>query len=343
MRTPRTPNWSKLLAAVALVCAAPRARATPLPGPEALLESVLAPAAVSYQGRVMVTQWYGKQNRAEEMLVFVLPPDHVRREFLAPDGSVTMISVSDGNVESVRLVRSGKTVRGDAARSYDKVLSPEKERELLLANYELSASSAEKVAGRPVWKLTLKPKVASKSWQAFWLDQETRLVLRSKRYMPKRPFASESQFTSFEPRKPQNESLFQLESSTHGVIAAPALAPDFMTLEQLRQVTGTKEDIPAQLAGGFVFESADSFTVGKRRVTHARYTDGLTVLSLFLTDRPVRLPKNGALAKGPVPLPGTLRASRTGKVLHWHIGPRHYTLMSDVSRELLADIAKALR
>ena len=116
-----------------------------------------------------------------------------------------------------------------------------------------------------------------------------------------------------------------------------------MTLEQLRQVTGTKEEIPAALSGGFVFESADSFNVGKRRVTHARYTDGLTVVSLFLTDRPVRLPKGGIVAKGPASLPGTLRASRAGNVLHWRSGPRHYTLMSDVSRELLGDIAKALR
>lgn len=337
-------SWSKLLAAAALACCTPHARAALAPTPEALLDAVLTPAAIPYQGRVMVTQWYGKQNRAKEMRVFVHPPDHVRREFLAPDGSVTMISVSDGDIENVRLVRSGKTVRGDAARSYDKVLSPEKERELLMANYELSVSTGEKVAGRPTLKLTLKPRIARKSWQAFWLDQETRIVLRSKRYLPRRPFASQSQFTSFEPGKPTDASLFELESSTRAVIASRTLEPDFMTLEQLHQVTGTKEEIPARLTGGFVFESADSFHVGKRRVTHARYTDGLTVVSLFLTDRPVKLPKSGGVvAKGSAPLPGTLRASRAGNVLHWRIGPRHYTLMSDVSRELLGDIAKALR
>ncbi|OGR45898.1 MAG: hypothetical protein A2X37_10475 [Elusimicrobia bacterium GWA2_66_18] len=341
MRTPLTPNWSSLLAA-ALAGAAVGARAAEVPSPEALLDAVLAAPAIPYQGRVMVTQWFGKQTRAEEIRVYVLPPDHVRREFLSPDGAVTRISVSDGDIENVRLVRSGKTVRGDAARSYDKVLPPEKERELLTANYKLSAGAGEKVAGRPTWKLTLEPKIPGKSWQTFWVDHETKVVLRSKRYQPRRSFASQSQFNSFEARKPLDESLFRLEASTADMIDARGMAPDFMTLEQLNKGTDDKVDLPATLPGGFVFESADAFTVGKRRVTHARYTDGLSILSLFRTDRPVRLPKGGVLAPGAVPLPGTLRASRAGKVLHWRAGPRHYTLMSDVSRDLLGDIAKAL-
>jgi outer membrane lipoprotein-sorting protein len=290
----------------------------------------------------MVTQWYGKQTRAEEMRVYVHAPDKIRREFLTPDGTVARVSISDGDLESVHLSRAGKTVIGDAVRSYEKVLPEQLERELLLSNYELSSSTGESVAGRPTWRLTLKPKTEGKAWQAFWLDHETKIVLRSKRYLPKRSFASQAQFTSFEPRKPQPASLFDVGSSSSGAIAARNLAPDFLTLEQLNQAVGEQSGLPKTLAGGFVFESADVFPIGKSKVRHARYTDGLTVISLFITDRPVKLPKGGILPAGTSRLPGALRASRAGKLIHWQVGKRHYTMMGDVSRELFGDIAKSL-
>ncbi|MBI3564236.1 MAG: hypothetical protein HY079_03460 [Elusimicrobia bacterium] len=336
------PSCSSLLAA-ALLAAAGAASAADAPAPDALLDSVLAAPAIPYQGRVMVTQWFGKQTRAEEMRVFVLPPDMIRREFLAPDGVVTRVSVSDGDVEEVRFVRAGKTVRGDAVRSYEKVLPAEAEKALLLENYELSSSTGEMIAGRPTWRLTLKPKAEGKPWQTLWLDRETKVALRTKRFLPRRPFASQAQFTAFEPRKAPAQSLFDFDSSTSGVIDARGLAPDFMTLDQLNKATGDAAQLPATLPGGFAFESADVFPVRNSQVRHARYTDGLTVVSIFLTDRPVRLPKGGTLRTGDVHLPGPLRASTAGKITRWGSGKRNFMLMGDLSRELVADIVKSLR
>lgn len=336
-------SWSKLLAAALLAAAARTAAAEEAPAPEALLDAVLSAPAIPYQGHVMVTQWYGKQTRAEEMRVYVLPPDKIRREFLAPDGAVTRVSISDGDVESVRLVRAGKTVVGNAVRSYEKVLPRELERDVLLSNYEMSSSTGEKVAGRPTWRLTMRPKLNGKPWQTLWMDQETKIVLRTKRFLPKRPFASQAQLSSFEPRKPQDPALFEVEESTAGVIEARGLAPEFLTLDQLNKATGDVADFPPKLPGGFVFESADLLPVGKSKVRHARYTDGLTVVSIFQTDRKVRLPKGGVIPSGAASLPGPLHASRAGKLIQWGGGSRYYTLMGDVSKELVAEIVKALR
>jgi hypothetical protein len=277
------------------------------------------------------------------MRVYVLPPDRIRREFLAPDGAVTRVSVSDGDVESVRLVRAGKTVVGNAVRSYEKVLPRDLEREALLSNYELLSSTGEKVAGRATWRLTLRPRMEGKPWETLWVDQDTSVVLRNKRYLPKRPFASSAQFVSFEPRKAADESLFDVDEATSGVIEARGLAPRFLTLEELNQATGDQSRFPLRLPGGFIFESADVFPLGRSKVRHARYTDGLTVVSLFQTDRPVRLPKGGIIPPGDTHLPGPLRASSAGKLIHWGSGTRRYTLMGDVSRELVAEIVKSLR
>ena len=311
-----------------------------MPAADELLQSALATPAIQYQGKVMVTQWSGKQTRAEEMRVHFVPPDNIRREFLAPDGRVARVSVSDGEFESVS--RDGKVVVGDAVRSYEKVMTPERERELLLSNYELQVSTSDKVAGRPVWLLTLKPKLTGKVWQSMAVDQETKIVLRVKRYLPRRSSASQAYFTSFEPGKVQDPSLFHLGGSTTTAIAASALAPDFMTLEQLAKETGRDPRLPKSLPGGFIFESADVIKAGRGRAAHARYTDGLTVLSIFETDRPVALPKSGMIETGSG-FPGALSASRGGKVLNLDTGGRHYTLMGDLSKELLGDVARALK
>lgn len=333
----RNPSSIKALAAAFVLAAA---AASAAPAPEELLGSALTSPTIPYQGRVMVTQWYGKQTRAEEMRVHFSPPDNTRREFLRPDGSVSRVSVSDGDSE--RVERGGKVLVGDAVRSYEKVMPADRERALLVANYELLVSTAEKVAGRAVWSLTLKPRSTGKAWQAMAIDQETRVVLRVKRFIPRRSFASQASFTAFEPNKAQEAALFTIGDTTVAPVASKGLEPDFMTLEQLSKEMGKPSRLPTDLPGGFVFESADAFTVGKMKVAHARYTDGLTVLSVFETERPVRLPKGGVIG-GTAEFPGALRASRAGKVLTWRAGDRHYTLMADLSRELLAEIARAIK
>lgn len=333
-----SPTSSKAAAALAAALLAVPALAAP--SPEDLLQSALSSPSTPYQGKVMVTQWYGKQTRAEEMRVHFAPPAKIRREFLAPDGRVTRVSISDG--ESEQVSRDGKSVLGDAVRSYEKVMSDEREREVLLSNYELLVDTADKVAGRPVWLLVLKPKIDGKAWQSMALDQETKVVLRVKRYLPRRSFASQASFTAFEPGKPQSEELFRFGASTAAAVPAAALTPDFMTLEQLAKETGRPSRLPQTLPGGFVFESADVLKAGHSRVAHARYTDGLTVLSIFETERPVKLPKSGMIATREG-FPGALSASRAGKVLNLKSGDRHYTLMGDLPRELLADVARALK
>lgn len=337
-------NWSNALAGAVLAASAcVPAFAGETPSASVLLDSVLAEPAIPYQGRVLVTQWYGKQERTDEIRVFVMPPDRIRREFLAPDGSVTRVSVSDGDVETVRLLRAGKTVVGNAVKSYEKVLPRDLERDILMSNYELTVSTAEKVAGRTTWRLTMKPKMEGKVWQTLWVDAETKVVLRTRRFLPKRRFASSAQFVSFETVRKPDPALFEVDDATSGVIEARGLAPAFMDRDQLAKATGDATTLPEKLPGGFVFESADVFPIGKSQVRHARYTDGLTVLSIFQTDRKVRLPKGGVIPAGTAILPGPLRASRAGKLIQWGGGNRYYTLMGDVSKELVADIIKSLR
>lgn len=322
----------------ALVHGAPAA-----PTPESLLDSALNPPDIYYQGRMMVTHWVGKQTNAEEVEVYHAPDNKTRREFLAPDGRVMRIVVSDGDNEQVQWVKSRKVLKGDAVKSYEKLMSPEKERDLLLKNYRLSATGQEKVAGRGAWILELSPLIAGKPHQRLWIDQETGVVLENKRFLPKNSFASMARFNRFEPREPLDAGLFRLELDSAVAVTGKGLEPDFMSIEDLNAATGKESRFPETLPEGFVFESADFFNVGKLTIRHVRYTDGLAVLSLFQTDRPVRLPKKGSALSADSAGSGSLRLSSAGHVLPWKRGKQYFTLMGDTSHELLRTISAGLR
>ena len=326
--------------------APPAAWAAPAPSPEELLSSTFEAPLVAYEGRMMVTHWFGKQARAEEVEVYYSPPDRTRREYLTPDGAVSRVVVSDGEKEEVLLVRQNKILKGDAVKKFDKLMSAEREKELLLKNYRLSVIKEDKVAGRAAWVLELRPLTPGKPFQRLWVDEETRVILENKRFLPKKSFAALSRFSRFEPKKELDETLFTLDLASSAVVAQEDLEPDFLSLEELGQATGKAVPFPPELPGGFAFESADFFMVNKRLVRQARYTDGLAVVSLFATDRPVRLPKTGTFAVA-APTSGkgakSLRFSSSGEVLSWKRGSLHYTLMGDLSRELMANIASRVK
>ena len=333
MAIPRTRN-SLLFAVLAFLPTAGWAAAVPDPGE--LLDAALSAPARSYQGRLMVTQWSGRQTRAEDVRIFYSPANRYRWEFLRPDGSVSRIAISDGAREQIMLLREGKTLSGESERGATKLMFPEKEKELLLQNYRLSVSGPDKIAGRAAWVLELDPLDPGKPHQQLWFDQETRVILAIKRYLPKKHFATLSRFTHFEPKPSLPETLFALKADSAAVVDT---TPDFLSIEELEKATGRRTDLAEELPGGFAFESADFFEVGKDIVRHLRYTDGLAVVSIFLTDRPVHLPADGTTGPSRLSPPGSLRLSSTGKVLAFKRGRQHYTLMSDVSRELLERIA----
>jgi len=336
MRISRSPLVAALLLGAARAFAAPDA--------VQLLNNVLEPPKTAYRGHLTVTHWFGKNVVFEEVRVLFDLPNVYRWEFLDPDGAtVTRIVRSNGDVEEVENAKTHKRYLGEPIRNYQRLMGAEKERELLLRNYQLSTDGEGVMAGRPCWILQITPKIADKHSQRVWIDQETGVTLQSRRYRPKGIFTTLSRFVSFEPVKDLPDDLFALDTSSavqHG------LDPLSMTLEEFKKEYGQEFQPPAELPAGFVFESANHFKARDRRerdreIWHLRYTDGLATLSLFLTRAPVQRPSGQVLgaetrvAAG-VGLPVMTSAA---KVLQWKRGKRHYTLMGDVDRKWLETIA----
>ncbi len=326
------------LASLLLAGALHAAAISAAPPPETLLQLAVDAPDVAYAGTVTVVAYAGGKAHAHEARVSHAPDNRYRWEFLSPNGKVDRVVVSDGASEEVRFAGRRGPLVGNAVRSALKRLEPAREVELLLRNYALESSGPETVAGRPAWLLRVTPRAPGKPRQDLWFDRDTGVILQSRRYHPEGTRAVVSRFIRFDPKAAAPDADYALSSSS---ALRHDLDPQFLGLEDALRDTPPGPRPPAELTGGFVFESADRFPVRGRTVAHVRWTDGLVSLSLFLTDRPVRPP--AATAAAPIE-PDHLLESEPGpgRVLSWKQGKRYYTLVADLSAGQLDALRKAL-
>lgn len=309
---------------------------------DAVLRKLIDGPRAPFEGRVLSTHWAGaKAGASSEYEIRFSPPDRWRREYLGGDGKPRAIVVSDGDKETVLLVSTGKVLVGDAPRSLEKVMGAEREEALLRSNYTISASGRETVAGRQGVVLELTPTEAGKPLQRIVIDEPTGAVLSNRRHLPGGRLAASATYVRFS-AKDQDEEQFQAPTSSRPV--EHAIDPDFMTMDAMSKELGRKFEFPEKLSAGFEFESGDVLKVGKSKIAHARYTDGLAVVSIFELDKPVRAAdvkrlngSGGAGHASGVTLSGPANAARSTH------GTRHVVLLSDVSRALLEKLAAELR
>ena len=301
------------------------------PDPIQLLDSAYAGPAFSYQGRVMLTQWTGKQTTAEEVNVFYSPPGRYRLEFLTPDGKVDRVVLGDGHREQVQLMKDGKVVSSYATEVSARFIDKEEERRLLLANYHVTLVGPENVMGRSTWVVDLTPTMEGKPSQRMWIDRDSKAVLEVKRSLP--TGGASTQFTRFE-AKVLPESLFGQDTS----IVAEDIGKSVESPEEARTLSGKSGD-QASLAGGFSLMGADLFDVKGETVRHLRYTDGLIPVSLFVTRVAVAAPTAPEDASRSVTSPIYFGLSTPVNVSQWKEGKEHYTLIGEVDPALLHRIS----
>jgi outer membrane lipoprotein-sorting protein len=330
--------------ALALLLPGAAFSASPSPDPLELLRKASAGPTTAYEGHVTVTRWYGKGTRAEEANVFFLPPNSYRWEFLAPDGSPERSVVSDGSKEVLVLPLQKKVLMGDAVKSAPKQADTERDVALIIENYRITLAGADKRAGRAVWAVEISPLLPGKPAQKVWIDQETGALLEARRFRDKRSFAVVSRYTRFEPKKDFPDGFFEYRAEPGVKVDEHGLDPDYLSLEEMRRGAGRTFDFPQSLPGGFVFESGDIFNVHGHKVRQARYTDGLASLSLFQTDKRVRLPAGEASVESSLPPhPGDFGLTSSGHAYRFKRGRVHYLLLGDISKDLLQRAAGGVR
>ncbi len=161
----------------------------------------------------------------------------------------------------------------------------------------------DRVADRAVWSVELTPLTEGKPRERWWVDDDAGVVLALRRYGPDPGDASMVRFVRFEAAPGLNPRLFEVAAESETPAAdAPAGV-----------------DAPRALPCGFVLKRDRRFQTQGVTVTQWTYTDGLTVVSFFRTEKPVRL----AVPRGRM------------AVVQEHRGPAYFTVISDGSEALL--------
>lgn len=297
--------------------------------------------APSYEADVVFVRTSGSQRTAERMRVLNDAGGRSRRDYYDSAGRVARTLLEVYGNQWLYLPRQRKLLTGTAPSS-----SPaERQRgdmELLLANYRLFDEGEKPWKDRPCRVLSLVPQMKGKPRQTLWIDRGSGVILRSLRGVDDHP---EARFdvVRFLTEPTFSPSAFEVPSASDLVVAPHELDPDFYSLSQMGGAQGLQIRLPATLPGGYVFDSGDRFELNGSPVYALRLTDGLSMLTLFETVRPVQ--KLARLNGLPHDMQESGLNALRGTVAHvaqWKARARYYTLIGDCSPGLLQQIRRAI-
>lgn len=300
-----------------------------------------APAAVSYRGTKVVMLWSGSGASASTVRVDHLAPARYRLEYLPTAGRARRVVIDDGKTRwqyepAARLaLRSPSPALGDDGLPLDRLA-------LLRANYAVTITGTDRVAGRDVVVVAVQPRTDARPALVLWLDRDTGLVLRSERRHADGSLAQAAAFTNIDYRDPPVDRFLFAPPRGVTVRALASAAP--LRVADIMPQMGFHPIAPAALPGGFVLDRVLASGSHASGVAVMQYTDGLATLSLF-EHRAIEGARRTLHPASNVPvIDSRLTARQVGDVavVHWQVRGVDMTLTGELAPEHLERIAQGL-
>ena len=342
---------------------------------EVFSKAMEAKSTVDYVGKRIVIRWHSlaPSFRAvvafEERVIHKTPSTHIV-ELLTPVDRIA----PDKNDRSESRKMSGQKERERMRR----MLPPPREMrelqdiwetdtQLLLRNYTVDVAEGEPIAGQKTYLLLINPKVVSRPKKKVWLDAQHYIILRMEDYDIAGKLNSLSVYTTIDydsasvaqQLKRYQEEQSQKEQGRDPNRPRPYQSEETSFAEAEKQF-GAKLPQPSHLPTGFQLQSISVMTFRGKRI-HFRYTDGLTVLSLFVSkvgdEREERQPRRarGDRFRGGKPTTVTVKNTPISvidqghiRILQWKVGKQgekgnlRFVLMGELSQEELVKVAESL-
>jgi negative regulator of sigma E activity len=342
---PLTTAKPVALAAVAAAAWGAPALAGAGPDPAALLRaSTAAPAHVSYVGQLETVRFASKRAAATLVRIEHRAPRLTRRSFLAPESLYGDYIVVKGDRSFFFDTRRGRlTVEREDVPDDTSVEAEDLGR--ILANYRPMIGGTAIVAGRPCDVVILVNKHTGERTVRLWIDTETHLILRREEYRTTGAVAVTARFEEIRYTNALPDELFPTQPPA-GFSLAPemqfaALSPG---LQAQAREAGFAPVTPKNLPQGFDLVGSQAATVNGVKTLHLTYSDGLRSLSLFENARGAAV-DFGAMHPQTVSFEGhEAQYVEDGStvLLAWHEQGLHFTLVGDLSKNELIDIAKSV-
>jgi sigma-E factor negative regulatory protein RseB len=202
---------------------------------------------------------------------------------------------------------------------------------LLGANYRLSPGGAGQVAGRPARLVTARRPGGSLAAK-FWLDNATDLPLRRQTFDESGAVVSDVSFTRL-----------QFGAAAVSRLPGAAAAPwrDIMAAAQLTALRGRGWPLPGPLPGKLTLLSAREDTTGAGPVIDLDYSDGLSVVSVFL-QRGHLPPALSGWAEVALQGHRVYIDDADGHSLAWSARGFVYTVIAEAPRQTVGQVVSAL-
>jgi sigma-E factor negative regulatory protein RseB len=202
---------------------------------------------------------------------------------------------------------------------------------LLAENYRVFLAGRGQVAGRPVQELVLRH-LDGHLAARFWLDNVTKLPLRRETFDGRARMVSDDVFVSL-----------KLGSPTAAAVPRTASAPGGKPLarEQLARLRTAGWPLPAQLPGQLTLLRASETGSPSDAVVDLAYSDGLSVISLFVQRGHLPAQLSGW---SEVALRGdrVYASGRDQRSVAWSARGFVYTLIADAPDQILDQVVSVL-
>jgi sigma-E factor negative regulatory protein RseB len=282
-------------------------------GRRLLGEAAAACRRVSYRGRQRVI-WHGRPDSTAALL-----------EVWHRGGSPTLISAPEPQANGSQPATDRTLDQGAILWVTPRLAS------LMLANYRVVSAGRGSVAGRPALVVELRRRDGSLAAR-FWLDAATKLPLRRDTFDSDSSLLSTAIFTRVRIGRGR---LGQMPGATEEAWT------EQLGRSELASMRAHGWPLPQRLGDGLVLFAAARRYSATSEVVHLSYSDGLSVVSLFV--------QRGRLAGG---LPGWHRVTTAGRAvfaidpdersLAWSAGGFVYTVIANAPPATVRQVVAAL-
>jgi outer membrane lipoprotein-sorting protein len=325
----------RLLLAAALglsLGAAAAPKAAPPAGGIALLEIASGPPRISFTGKKLLVTWFGKNSKAREVRVYFKPPDMWRNETLSPSGKIERVSVSKDDKQWEWRSDKPEVLERDVADPDG--FDAEYMRRLLMQNHRVEALGVHDILRRHAAEVSIVPRQKAGSKLEMWVEPETGIVLRRRQSDFSGTWVHESKFETLEPAKDLPNSMFEPPSeSGRQLVRAPARK----TLDSKADLEKAGYGAPwlEALPFGYTLETAAIVPIKGGDVIHFRYTNGLSLVSLFVSKRRISPSALGGASSAGAPEFDFTGSSSVGNVVGWQDHRLHYVLVGELGTKSL--------
>ncbi len=205
----------------------------------------------------------------------------------------------------------------------------EKGLHLIFANYTISQSPDEEIAGRGVYVISLLLRSSGNPGLKMWIDKETFLLLRQERYNSEGKVFFSSQFIEIHfNKKLSREELNDIPKS----VKDKGFHPPYRVIadiEELKKTSRFSLSFPAYLPSGYSFQEGVLFNGGQK--VDLIYANGLEIIVLSQQSPPIDVRTEDSASRA-------IRA----KTEFWTDKGKTFVLIADISEKELTKIRESI-